>query len=120
MMASQEIDSKINDAVSNLEAEILKFKKELYRTNVSDSNNTPESMNPMITYHTLYLQSISYWMGLINSQKNISKPMLPDGKLFNKISDMIKTISKYNSDSKILVYNALIKLSNGSAFSMTN
>lgn len=119
-MDSQEIESKIQDAVDNVENEILNFKKELYRANVSDSNNTAESINPMINYHTVYLQSISYWMGLINSQKNISKPMLPDGKLFNKISDMIKTISKYNSDSKILVYNALIKLSNGSAFSMMN
>jgi len=120
MNTEAEIDSKIHDAVSKLEAEILKFKKELYRVNISDSDNAPESMNPMINYHTLYLQSISYWMGLINSQKNITKPILPDNKLFDKISDMIMNISKYNSDSKILVYNSLIKLSNGSAFSMTN
>jgi hypothetical protein len=120
METDQEIDSKIQGAVNNLEGEILKYKKELYSANVSDSNDIASSMNPMITYHTLFLQSISYWMGLINSQKNISKPHLPDDKLFNKISDMIKNISKYNSDSKVLVYNSLIKLSNGSAFSMTN
>jgi len=114
-----EIESKITNAVSNLESEILKFKKELYRANVSDSINSAESMDPMITYHALYLQSLSYWMGLINSQKNIQKPQLKDPKLFNKISDIITTISRYNSDSKILVYNALIKLSNGSAFSMS-
>jgi hypothetical protein len=119
-MDSQEIESKIQDAVGSVETEILNFKKELYRTNVSDSNNTAESMNPMINYHTLYLQSISYWMGLINSQKNISMPKLKDPTLFNKISDMISMISKYNSDSKILVYNSLIKLSRESAFNMTN
>lgn len=119
-MDSQEIESKIQDAVDNVENEILNFKKELYRANVSDSNNTAESINPMINYHTVYLQSISYWMGLINSQKNISKPEIKDPKLFNKISSMISTISKYNSDSKIIVYNSLIKLSRESAFNMTN
>jgi len=118
-MDTEDIDSKINDAVSNLETEILKFKKELYSTNVSDNTNyNASSINPMIIYHTLFLQSITYWMALINSQA-ASKPNIQNPKLFNKISDIVKTIANYNSDSKILVYNSLIKFSRDSAFDMS-
>lgn len=109
----EEINPKINIAVENLKTQIMEFKKSLHFSVVADDKkHNASDMGAMMTFHSLFLQVIAYWIGLLDSKK-VSKPILPvkEQEMFNKLTSHINNIASYNSDSKIILYSMLFKYS---------
>ena len=91
----------------------MAFKKSLHFSIVaSDTIHNASDMGAMMTFHSRFLQIISYWIGLLDNT-TVPKPILPTNnqKDFDKLTTHIKHISAYNSDSKILLYTMLFKYS---------
>ena len=109
----EEINPKINIAVEALKKEILEFKKALHFSIVAnDKTHNASNMRPMMTFHSLFLQVIAYWIGLLDSNL-VHKPTLPtkEQHTFDKLTSQIKNISEYNSDSHRLLYTMLFNYS---------
>jgi len=114
------INPKIIVAVDNLENEIMLFKKSLHFTIVAnDTKHNAAETGAMFLFHSLFLQIIGYWIGLLDSN-TIIKPTLPDNQqlAFNKITTQIKNIASYNADSKPILYAMLFKYSQQHPFDL--
>ena len=109
----EEINPKINMAVESLKQEILAFKKALHFSIVAnDKTHNASDMRPMMTFHSLFLQVIAHWIGLLDSNL-VPKPTLPtkEQQTFDKLTTHIKNIAGYNSDSHRLLYTMLFNYS---------
>jgi hypothetical protein len=102
----EEINPKINIAVEALKKEILTFKKALHFSIVANDKR------PMMTFHSLFLQVIAHWIGLLDSNL-VHKPILPSKEqhAFDKLTTHIKNIAAYSSDSHRLLYTMLFNYS---------
>lgn len=108
-----EINPKINMAVEALKKEIMNFKKALHFSIVAnDKTHNASDMRPMMTFHSLFLQVIAHWIGLLDSNL-VPKPALPtkEQQTFDKLTAHIKNIAAYNSDSHRLLYTMLFNYS---------
>ena len=118
----EEINPKVNLALDNLKHQIMDFKKSLHFTIVAnDSKHNASDMGAMMSFHSLFLQVIGYWIGLLDSNL-VPKPQLPskEQQVFDKLTSHIKNIASYNSDSKILLYSMLFKYSVQHPFDLNN
>jgi len=108
-----DINPKINTAVDNLKQEIMAFKKSLHFSIVAnDTTHSASDMGGMMRFHSIFLQVIGYWIGLLDSNPS-QKPTLPpkQQEAFDKLTSKVKTIASYNSDSKTLLYSMLFNYS---------
>jgi hypothetical protein len=89
------------------------FKKLLFKIYVQkDKNHKPDDTGALYTYHSILLQSIAFWIGLLDSQE------VPRGKLVenNELELTVESIEAYlrNFDAdpslRQVAYNALSKL----------
>jgi hypothetical protein len=109
-----------NDELVQLEnsysAHIDKYKHELYNKIVSkDTKHANNSIKPIYKYHSLFLQSIAYWISLLD-HVNISEPellYLPENlkQDFRNITNETKNIINSNTDNRTIAYNVLNKKS---------
>jgi hypothetical protein len=70
-------------------------------------------MGPLFDYHGTFLQSIGYWIGVLDSNI-LESPIFSDKKLqsmFDKITESVKELGKMSMDSRTLAYNVLYKKS---------
>ena len=118
-----EIDQKINKSVQHLNEGIMAFKKKLYVQIVSNETGHPAtSMKPMMTFHALFLQSIAYWIGLLDSSP-VPKPIFTTkdmGTDFDALTKAIQIVSTSSSDSKVLLYTMISKYSTQHPFDLGN
>jgi len=108
----EEVNPKITTAVENLKEQILLLKKSLHFSMVAnDKKHDAADMSSMMSFHSLYLQIIGYWIGLLDGNL-VPKPTLPTEQAqFDKLTSYIKNIASYNNDSKTLLYAMLFKYS---------
>jgi hypothetical protein len=108
----EEVNPKINIAVDTLKNEIMALKKTLHFTMVAnDTKHNSSDMGSIMAFHSLYLQIIGYWIGLLDGNL-VPKPTLPNEQgQFDKLTTHIKNIASYNYDSKTLLYAMLFKYS---------
>jgi hypothetical protein len=112
-------DTMDNDELVQLEnsysAHIDKYKHDLYNKIVSkDTKHANNSIKPIYTYHSLFLQSIAYWISLLD-HVNIPEPelYLPENlkQDFRNITNETKNIINSNTDNRTIAYNVLNKKS---------
>jgi hypothetical protein len=108
----EEVNPKITIAVENLKEQILLLKKSLHFSMVAnDSKHNSSDMGAIMAFHSLYLQIIGYWIGLLDGNL-VPKPNLPTEQAhFDKLTAHINNIALYNNDSKTLLYAMLFKYS---------
>lgn len=114
------INPKIIVAVDNLEKEIMGLKKSLHFNMVAnDTTHNAAETGAMFSFHSLFLQIIGYWIGLLDSNTTTT-PILPtkEQAAFNKITTQIKNIASYNADSKPILYAMLFKYSQQHPFDL--
>ena len=98
-------------AVEQLRLGIYEFKKELFYKIVNDEGQKANSadMGPMMTFHSLFLHCVSYWIGLLDS-KPVSIPIFGKTgmkKDFDSLTNAIDKVSHNTTDARVLVYNLL-------------
>jgi hypothetical protein len=108
------VSKEVNKAVEALRQQIFKFKKQLFLDIVSnDKAHVAKDLGAMTSFHALFLQAVSYWIGLLDTnpvpppqfqqQRNIDE--------FDALSKGIQYIQGLNSDAKTLVYSMLLQFS---------
>jgi hypothetical protein len=116
----EEINPKIITAVESVKNEIMILKQSLHFSMVAnDKTHNASDSGSMFSFHSLFLQTIGYWIGLLDGN-TFQKPVLPtsEQRAFNKITSQIKNIASYNSDSKPILYSMLFKYSQQHPFDM--
>ena len=117
----QEISKEIQEAVEELRKQIFKFKKQLFLDVVSnDKQHAASDLGAMKSFHALFLQAISYWIGLLDSspvpppkfklQRNIDE--------FAALTEGIQYVQGINSDANTLVYSMLFTFSTQHPFDL--
>ncbi len=109
-----EIDSQTLKDIEILSDTISNYKYSLYQVIVQDdSKHNSDDMSPLFDYHGTFLQSIGYWIALLDSQP-LEPPKINDKKLlesFKTITESVKKLGTMNIDSRTLTYNTLYKKS---------
>jgi len=108
---ANELHENTLEAVEQLRLAIYAFKKDLFYKIVNDEGQKTNSadMGPMMTFHSLFLQCISYWISLLDT-KTDSVPHF--GKMglkkdFEALTNAIDKVSHNTTDARVLVYNLL-------------
>lgn len=107
------IHTNIVNAVNELRLGIYAIKRKMFDQIVSqDPKNTPGDLGPMMTFHSLFLQTLGYWIGLLDS-KPVPPPSLPKSILkdFKALTNAIDKVAHEDSDARVLVYNTLFDFS---------
>jgi hypothetical protein len=116
-----EINSKTLKHIDVLKVNIVEFKKQLFNNVVSnDKKHDASDIGSMMTFHALFLQSVAYWIGLLDDRP-ISEPHFEAGRdrvCFQKISKLITDVSKINPDARTLVYSMLFTFSTQHPYDM--
>lgn len=106
------VHKNVLNAVGQLRLGIFAFKKKMFYHIVSnDKAHSPGDIGSMITFHSLFLQALSYWIGLLDS-KPVPPPSLPKPlvKDFKVLTTAIEKVYQEDSDSRVLVYDMLFTL----------
>ena len=119
--ALEDINTETRVTIDTLQLKIIEFKKQLFSELVNkDTDHSAGNIGAMTTFHAIFLQSIAYWIGLLDSRP-VSAPTFTAGrttKLFQLITkDIQKTIS-LNSDARTLVYSLLFTFSTQHPFDL--
>jgi hypothetical protein len=100
--------------VSALEGALRDYKKQLYSKEVAtDQDHEAEDLGAMYQYHGLLLQSIAYWIGLLDSVK-VPAPKLEEARLQTQLENVtrqVEALHESGTDGRTLTYNILYKLS---------
>ncbi len=111
---AEEINNETRDAIEELKQDIYSFKKQLFSNVVSnDKKHDASDLGPMMTFHALYLQTVGYWIGLLDGRP-VPSPTFSQKKntaTFLDLTRTIQTLIKKNSDARILVYSMLFNFS---------
>ena len=99
--------------IEALDHHLRTFKTLLFKIYVQkDKNHNPDEIGALYTYHSLLLQSIAYWIGMLDDQV-VPRPVLIRNK---ELETTIMSINTYlrelNNDSAVrqIAYNSLSKL----------
>ncbi len=117
----EEVDSEIYKAVVELKEGIFAFKKQLFYSIVSmDTKHDASSLGAMMTFHSLFLQGVAYWIGLLDSSV-VPKPNFftkKQEKEFEALSLAIHKTATSSADAHTLVYNLLFQFSTQHPFDL--
>lgn len=114
------LHTNILNAVEELRLGIYALKRKMFYELVSnDTRHNAGDMGSMITFHSLFLQAVSYWIGLLDS-KPTPPPTLPKKlvKDFKSLTNAIDTVAHEDSDARVLVYNLLFSFSTQHPFDL--
>lgn len=107
------VHKNIANAVNELQLAIYAFKKKMFYHIVSnDKAHSPGDIGSMMTFHSLFLQALGYWIGLLDS-KPVPPPSLPKQlvKDFKVLTSSIDKVAHEDLDARVLVYNMLFSFS---------
>lgn len=115
------VNAKTHEAIEDLQSAIFSFKKAFYNELVNhDDSHTPSDLGAMKTFHALFLQTVGYWIGMMDSYP-VPKPHFPSPKLqkvFLGLSSTIQDLSRSNPDANTLVYSLLFSFSTQHPFDL--
>ena len=110
----EETNAEIQAGIETLQQDIYRFKKQLFLDVVSnDKQHDASDLGAMMTFHALYLQLIGYWIGLLDGRP-VPSPNFGQKRntaMFLDLTQAIKSLSKSNTDARILVYSMLTEFS---------
>jgi hypothetical protein len=116
-----DINSETLKSIDGLKVNIIDFKKQLFNNVVSnDTHHDASDLGSMMHFHSLFLQSIAYWIGLLD-EKPRGEPQFEAGRdrvRFQTISKLIKNVSAMNADARTLVYSMLFTFSTQHPYDM--
>jgi hypothetical protein len=111
---SKEINTLILNAIEEVRSEIFDFKKHLFQTIVSnDKTHSSSNTGALMTFHAVWLQSIAYWIGLLDD-KPVPRPIFSTNELneaMDSVLEAIQVIDEYKTDGRTLLYALLTKIS---------
>ncbi len=115
------INTKTHEAIEELQSGIFSFKKNLYDALINhDTEHTPSDLGAMKTFHALFLQTVGYWIGMLDSypvpKPNVPKPELQ--KQFTTLSHSIQSLARSTTDANTLVYSLLFSFSTQHPFDL--
>ena len=105
---------ELNQLEASYSSLIDKYKYDLYNKIVAkDTQSATNSIDPIYTYHSLFLQSLAYWISLLD-HVNIPEPellYLPENLKdnFRNIVNETKNIINSKADYRVIAYNILNK-----------
>lgn len=114
-------NKKVQKAVNNLRNAIFLFKQNLFEQIVNhDTTHNASDLGSMMSFHALFLQSVSYWISLLDSslvpEPRFSKDQ--NTNEFQKIKTAIQKVSKSSPDARIHVYQLLFQFSQQHPFDL--
>ncbi len=117
------INAKTHEEIETLQKDIFLFKRSLYDSLINhDTNHTPSDLGAMKTFHALFLQTVGYWIGMLDSYP-VPKPQFPNPALqksFATLSHSIQFLARSNQDANTLVYSLLFSFSTQHPFDLGN
>ncbi len=115
------INAKTHEEIEELQKNIFSFKRSLYDTLINhDKDHTPSDLGAMKTFHALFLQTVGYWIGMMDSYP-VPKPQFSNPKLetyFLSLSRSIQTLARSTTDANTLVYSLLFSFSTQHPFDL--
>lgn len=115
-----DVDETTHRKVAELHTEIIAFKDDLYKDLVIKKENTnPLGIGAMTTFHSLYLQSLAYFISLLDSSL-VAKPTFQSKDRtyqYDTLVKFIESIKHKTPDIDVLLYNLFFKLSTQHPFS---
>jgi hypothetical protein len=116
-----EVNHDVLETIDKLKKDIYDFKEQLYHHIIlADRKHEASDLGSMISFHSIFLQAIAYFIGMLDSQL-VPEPKFTIGRdkvAFLKIKEKIKNVSNESPDSRILVYSLLFQFSTQHAFDM--
>jgi hypothetical protein len=111
-----DISPETREGAINLYEKIMKFKRFLYNTIVTnDTNYSPEDLKPLEIYCQLFYQAIQFWMQKARNQEGQIEPLFENNttakKNFQSLTRQLQDYSKNDSDAPTLLYSILLKFS---------
>jgi hypothetical protein len=126
-MESKQIDplpEKLYDEIDDLKDAIYTFKKKLFYNRVSNNaRQDPGSLNRLNAFHSLFLQIIGYWIGILDDVP-VANPAFEgptreaDEKKFKQLTKAIRKLATQNQDARTLVSGLLFQLSTQHPFEL--
>jgi hypothetical protein len=117
----EDITKEVHEAVETLRQQIFKFKKQLFLDVVSnDKDHKASDLGAMKSFHALFLQAISYWIGLLDSSP-VPPPKFRQQRNINEFDTLTKGINYvqgHNADANTLVYSMLFSFSTQHPFNL--
>lgn len=115
------VNVKTHEAIEELQSNIFSFKKALYDTLINhDTKHTPSDLGAMKTFHALFLQTVGFWIGMMDSYP-VPKPNFPTPALqkqFTTLSHSIQQLARSTTDANTLVYSLLFSFSTQHPFTL--
>lgn len=96
-----------------LETHLQIFKKLLFKLYVQkDKDHKPDDTGALYTYHSLLLQSIAFWIGLLDSQEVPRPKFIENTELKTTVESIEAYLRNFDGESSLrqVAYNALSKL----------
>ncbi len=120
---ADDINNETRSNVEELKENIYHFKKQLFLDIVSnDKQHDASDLGAMMTFHALYLQTVGYWIGLLDGRP-VPSPTFhkkQNTASFLELTRTIQTLIKKNVDARILVYSMLFNFSVQHPFELGN
>lgn len=115
------INAKTHEEIEALQKNIFVFKRSLYDTLINhDKEHSPSDLGAMKSFHALFLQTIGYWIGMMDSYP-VPKPQFSNPSLqksFASLSQSIQTLARSSQDANTLVYSLLFSFSTQHPFDL--
>lgn len=115
------INANTHEAIEQLQTDIFSFKRSLYDSLINhDKHHTPSDLGAMKTFHALFLQTVGFWIGMLDSYP-VPVPRFQISSLqksFQNLSKDIQTLAKTNQDANTLVYSLLFSFSTQHPFDL--
>jgi hypothetical protein len=105
----EDINIKTQRAVESVKHAIQNFKRDFYTGYVgNDKGHGPQDLGAMMGFHALFLQTVGYWIGLLDS-KPVPAPTFQSGKERRAFAMITKAIQELasNPDGRTLIYSLL-------------
>lgn len=118
------LPQKLYDEIDDLQDAIYTFKKKLFYTRVSNNaTQDPGSLNRLNAFHSLFLQILGYWIGILDDVP-VANPTFEgttkqaDETTFKRLTKAIMKLAKQNQDARTLVSGLLFQLSTQHPFEL--
>jgi hypothetical protein len=115
------INAKTHEAIEDLQKNVYIFKRSLYDSLINhDTSHTPSDLGAMKSFHALFLQTVAYWIGMMDNYP-VPKPQFSNDTLqksFTTLSNTIQNLARSNTDANTLVYSLLFSFSTQHPFDL--
>lgn len=110
----QDVNKEIIQAIDVLKHNIFKFKKITYDDIVNgDKGHDAADMGAMMTFHALYLQTVAFWIGLLDGRP-VPPPIYKSEqhkRMMAILTNKIIQTARLSLDARTQVYSLLFRFS---------